>query len=371
MGIVFAVFGIMFGCFYSFTLFNRNKEIVENLDRIEHSFIEGKTPTTLDFFIAEINEEGLVGVIAKSEKFPDSAILEIANNCSVHGYQIGSLDNYYYKISNVNRSVVIAMDMSHTLKTYSKANNLVLIIELCAFLLTFGIVLMLSKNVFEPIKATLDNHKKFLSDASHELKTPIAVISANADVIKSSDDSEWINNIKTQTERMSLLVKDLLTLSAIDEKINVKTKDNFSLSDEIIKVTLFFDALAFENGKRIITDVDTGINYVGDANSVRKITEILVENAIKYATKNTDIIVSLKPSGKKHVLTVYNEGSNVPKEDANKIFERFYRADNSRSRTSGGSGLGLSIAKSLCELNKWKISVNCEYKGFMQIKVTF
>ena len=371
MSIMFVIFGVMYAFFYSISLYKRNEEILGELIKVERSFYEGKVPVTFDFLIAEISNDEFI-IVSKSSNFPDSVFKKISKQYESNSDVLNSYKSYYYKTSinnETNKNLIFIADMSQTISIYRNASSLVLYIEFVAFIIIFLIVLLISKNLFKPIRDTLINHKKFLSDASHELKTPIAIISANADVIKNTDDSEWINNIKAQTERMDLLVKDLLSLSAIDEKINVKTKKKFNLSEEILKTTLFFEALAFEKGKRVITDVTANLNYVGDVVSVRKIIEILLDNAIKYATKNTDILVSLKTSGKKHVLTVYNEGSNVPSSDAKKIFERFYRGDNSRSRESGGSGLGLSIAKSLCTLNKWKISVKCEYNGYMQIKV--
>jgi signal transduction histidine kinase len=295
---------------------------------------------------------------------------EIVESSISHNYSTGSVGNYYYKISLLaNRKIITIGDMTNIILRYSDTLVRFLLILLGAFVVVFLLVIVISNNLFQPIQDTLINQKKFLSDASHELKTPIAVISANADVIKNTEESEWINNIKVQTDRMKTLVADLLTLSALDENSSVKKKIKFNLSDEVVKVTLFFDALAYEKGKRIITDVSKDLFATGNPDSVRKITEILIDNAIKYATSGTDIIVSLKVVSHKTVLTVFNQGSNVPKSDAKKIFERFYRGEKSRSRELGGSGLGLSIAKSLAGVNKWKISARCELNEFMEIKV--
>ncbi len=375
MSIVFVILAVSFAVFSIISFNSKNKEILDNLNKVELSFATNRGPVTFDYIVCELDGDKIKSVIAKSENFPDELAHAIVDSSMSHAYATGSYDAYYYKISTNNeKDFIVIADMSLTLLRYRDTTLKLLFTLLGAFTLLFVLVWFISKSFFKPIQDTLNSQKKFLSDASHELKTPIAVISANADVIRSSEETEWINNIKSQTERMKTLVTDLLTLSAIDENRSVQKKARFNLSEEVIKVTLFFDALAFEKGKRIITNVDKDIFINGDAESVRKITEILIDNAIKYATKGTDIIVSLKKVAHKsvsakYVLSVYNKGCNVPKEDIKKIFERFYRGEKSRSRELGGSGLGLSIAKSLANLNKWKISASCELNEFMEIKI--
>lgn len=372
MSIVFAIFAGTYGVFAVISINSRNREILGNLEKVESSFMFDKGPITFEYYVGELGGKNGFTEIAKSKDFPSDVLDEIVSSSLSHSYNAGEVDDYYYKVSNfLDKKIIIIADMSQTISRYHDTMVKLLVVMSVAIVLVFLLVMLISKNLFKPIEDTLINQKKFLSDASHELKTPIAVISANADVIMKNDDSEWINNVKAQTERMKTLVTDLLTLSAIDENNAIKKKVKFSLSDEIIKATLFFDALAFEKGKRIITSVENDIFINGDPDSVRKITEIFIENAIKYATPQTDIIVSLKTVSHKIVMTVYNQGSNVPREDAKKIFERFYRGEKSRSRELGGSGLGLSIAKSLCSLNKWKISANCELNEYMEIRVVF
>ncbi len=372
MSIVFAIFAGTYGVFAVISINSRNREILGNLEKVESSFMFDKGPITFEYYVGELGGKNGFTEIAKSKDFPSDVLDEIISSSLSHSYNAGEVDDYYYKVSNfLDKKIIIIADMSQTISRYHDTMVKLLVVLSVAIVLVFLLVMLISKNLFKPIEDTLINQKKFLSDASHELKTPIAVISANADVIMKNDDSEWINNVKAQTERMKTLVTDLLTLSAIDENNAIKKKVKFNLSDEIIKVTLFFDALAFEKGKRIITSVENDIFINGDPDSVRKITEIFIENAIKYATPQTDIIVSLKTVSHKIVMTVYNQGSNVPREDAKKIFERFYRGEKSRSRELGGSGLGLSIAKSLCSLNKWKISANCELNEYMEIRVVF
>ena len=203
------------------------------------------------------------------------------------------------------------------------------------------------------------------------MKTPLTIISANADVIKSTDNNQWVQSIKTQTERLNDLVGDMLTLAKLDEDKPMLALVEFNLSEEIINSSLAFDALAFEKGQTINLDVEPNISYKGDIQSVKKIVNILLDNAVKHAVSRGEISLSLKKENGKIVFTVFNTGSNIPAQDSNRVFERFFRGDASRSRESGGSGLGLSIAKSIADVNKWKISAQSRYGESMTIKVIF
>jgi signal transduction histidine kinase len=225
--------------------------------------------------------------------------------------------------------------------------------------------------VFQPIVESNLKQKQFISNASHELKTPLAVISANADVLKQAGDNTWLSNIRSQTNRMNVLVGDMLTLAKMDEgKINL-INTAFSLSELVVNSTLPFDAVAFEKGKTIDVDVDENVNIVGDEESAKKIINILLDNAVKHADERGEIKVSLKKENGRIALTVFNSGSLVPNIDSSKVFERFYRGDSSRARESGGSGLGLAIARGIADANKWKISAESQYGISMSITVVF
>ena len=179
------------------------------------------------------------------------------------------------------------------------------------------------------------------------------------------------DNIKSQTARMDLLVDDMLTLAKIDEgKISV-SREKFVISEEILSCVLPFEALAFEKGKTLIINVQPNLTYTGNKTCVNQVLNILLDNAIKHASNNGEIIVDFRKEKGRLVLSVSNTGSNVPANQANKVFERFYRGDNSRTRETGGSGLGLSIAKSVCDANKWNLSAQSVINECMTITVVF
>ena len=170
---------------------------------------------------------------------------------------------------------------------------------------------------------------------------------------------------------MSSLVADMLTLAKMEEGKNKLLVSQFNLSEEIINTILPFDAVAFEKGKVIETDIQPDVMYNGDAHSVKKIINILMDNAIKHSDNNSKISAVFKKENGRIALTVSNTGSCIPTAESNRIFERFYRGDSSRSRESGGTGLGLSIAKSIADSNKWKIFALSKYGESMKITLVF
>ena len=170
---------------------------------------------------------------------------------------------------------------------------------------------------------------------------------------------------------MNSLVEDMLSLAKFDEGTTKLKVEKFNLSNEVFNATLPFEVLAFEKRKKLIINVQPNIAYNGDKACVNQIVNILLDNAIKHANVDGEIVLELKKEKNKNVyLTVFNTGSDVPDQQSNKVFERFYRADSSRSRETGGSGLGLSIAKSVADMNKWKISAISKQNESMTIIVT-
>jgi signal transduction histidine kinase len=170
---------------------------------------------------------------------------------------------------------------------------------------------------------------------------------------------------------MNVLITDMLSLAKLEEGKVTITKQPFDLSEVIMECTLPFEAMVFENKKNIEYMVAPNVKANTDKNSVKMLINILLDNAVKYASENGKIIVYLNRVKNKTIFSIYNTGSNVPNKDSARIFERFYRADSSRSRDSGGSGLGLAIAKNLANRNKWKIYADSKQGESMTITVLF
>jgi hypothetical protein len=376
MTLVLALLGIIFGLFSLILRNSTVNSIHEELVNVEVNYKEHNFPTNHDYFIIKIiridplTNNINYSVMDGNSSFKLQEIKDVVtyavNKDMPFGNPYGSV---FYKMSP-NEKDIFCINAS---KIIQEKNNLIFntgMIFIGAFVVLLLFFIFLSSKVFEPIKQSFFRQRKFISDASHELKTPIAVISANADVIKTQTKNEYLDSIKDQSERMKFLVSDMLMLSRIDEEKPTLKKEPFSLSEQVLKSAITFDAIAFENGKFIETDVLEGIEVTEDLESLTKILNILLDNAVKYATKNSKILVSLKKDGRQNVITIFNQGSLVKDQDSDKIFERFFRADDSRSRKTGGCGLGLAIAKSISDLNKWKISAKSVYGESMTITLT-
>ena len=237
-----------------------------------------------------------------------------------------------------------------------------------AFILLILILLLceyLSRRSILPVDEAIRTQQQFIADASHELKTPIAVILANLDILKTSPDKtvreeeKWIDSTKMEANRMSKLVNEMLFLARSDAAMDMHY--NFRLinfSDVVEEVVLTTEALAFERNITLEADIAENSQVVGDFERLKQVVMILVENATKYVNENGTIKVELTSGPRRvEVLTVTNSGAPIPTEKAEHIFERFYRVDESRVREKGGYGLGLSIAQKIIEKHHGEIGL--------------
>ncbi len=379
MTILFFVFGVLFlGTSIIFRIGN-DKNIERTLDETyKDYYFLGKTDLRKALIVKVAFDPSSNGYVRTTvgvdeQTFTEQISQKILDVALKSNYVKGKTGQFYYKIYDTENSYfVVVNDSSDVYDSYSTALLHVFIILLTIFVLLFVIVYLVSYKIFQPIKDTFHKQKRFISNASHELKTPLAIISANADVLDQETDNQWLNNIKSQTLRMNNLVEDMLSLAKMDEETTKFKTEKFNLSQEIFNATLPFEVLAYEKGKKLLINVEPNLIYNGDKACVNQIVNILLDNAIKHSNADGEILLELKKEKNKNfVLTVFNTGSEVPDQQSNKVFERFYRADSSRSRETGGSGLGLSIAKSVADLNKWKISAISKQKESMTIIVVF
>lgn len=233
-----------------------------------------------------------------------------------------------------------------------------LFIGLIGIIFLFILIVFLSKWIVKPVQTSFDKQKQFIADASHELKTPLTIITTNAEVLAATtENNKWVNHILSQTSRMSVLIKNLLELARLDNYDAPLTFSDFDMSKAVTNAALSFESIAYEYGKHYHIDIPENISMYGNESSIRQLTTILLDNAFKYSETQGTITLRLKQHGDKRILTVTNTGNPIPGEEQKRIFERFYRSDSSRSRETGGYGLGLSIATSIVNSHKGHISV--------------
>lgn len=238
-------------------------------------------------------------------------------------------------------------------------------VALINLLLVFILISVFSKKAINPIIESMEKQKQFITDAGHEIKTPLAIISANSDVLELTvGKNEWITSIRNQIIRLDKLVKNLLMLSKMDESSNKLVFADFDLSNAVFEAAGPFEVLAEAQNKKFLMDIQPGLKFRGDDGSIRQLISTLVDNAMKYSNEKGTIKISLSAVKKRIKLEVFNTADEIDKENLDKLFDRFYRADSSRSRETGGYGIGLSIAKSITEAHHGKISVrSCDGKS--------
>ena len=229
-------------------------------------------------------------------------------------------------------------------------------------LLLFGVALLLSRWALRPVERAWEQQHQFVADASHELKTPLAVILANTQIL--SDDSSgipeqsrrWVRSTSEEAERMKGLVEGLLELARTEEGAGSARRNvDVDLSGTVEGEALQFDAVAFERGCTIDTDIQDGLHVTGDPDQLERLVKTLLDNACKYAASGTQVGVTLARQGSVAELAVTNHGEPIDPEDLPHLFDRFYRSDKARARSTGGFGLGLAIAKGIAESHGGKI----------------
>lgn len=226
------------------------------------------------------------------------------------------------------------------------------------FLVSIG----LSRWLTFPVIQTLESQKQFISDASHELKTPLTVISSNADLLEKEIGSNTrLKYIRQETARMNHLVQEMLTLVRMDNHKNVyRSKITFSLSRTLMGIVLPFESVAFEHGISLDTQIEENLNFHGREEEFQQLLSILIDNAIRYTPARGTITVTARQQHRKIYISVTNTGEAIPPQIQEKIFDRFFRADESRENQEGHHGLGLAIAHSIVTQYHGKISVECK-----------
>ena len=286
-------------------------------------------------------------------------------------FDIGNLYTSRYAYYLTNKNNLIIMDnyiINNKLGDYFRMSLLIFIL---LEILIIYVSNTLTKWLTKPAIEAFSKQKQFIVDASHELKTPLAIITASAESLEMEPtEKKWLDNIKSESERMNKLVTDLLDL-AKSENMEIKEKYNINnLSKIIEKTSLTFESLIYENKLKIEDNIDKDIMFSCNPDKIRELLGILLDNAIKHSTKNSKITVNLYKDKNNIILEIKNKGKEITKEDQEKIFDRFYRVDESRNRSDNRYGLGLSIAKNIVTSHNGKIFVNCK-NGYTTFKVIF
>ncbi len=330
---------------------------------------ENPPPLTPTFVVTLNRDQSIENIRENNITVTQELASTLVQLVEAGGSSDGVLKDYslrYIKMDTMDGTKIGFGDQSY------EWNNLKSLLINCLLIFSVSVILFLILSLFlsrlavKPVETAWKQQNQFIADASHELKTPLTVILANLQILSSHREStireqeKWLDNTKEETSRMKQLVEELLFLARSDagavQAVQI-TRLPLDFSDIVLNAVLLFESVAFEHKVTLENDIDPGITLEGCEAQLKQVVTILLDNACKYAGRNGSVSIGLKRSPHHAVLTVRNTGEPIPLEEQKHIFERFYRTDKSRVRKEGGYGLGLSIAKTIIDQHKGKITV--------------
>ena len=312
-----------------------------------------ETPYSTRYFVLRYQDDGtltmanLDKIAAVSEEDTDEYLAAAVGHGPGYGYY--GQYRFFTAHTGSDRNIAIFLDSYQSFRSMRLVLVWSLIADAACILLVLLLVVLLSRRAIDPVVRSAQQQKQFITDASHELKTPITVITTSLKVLEMDvGKQKWIDKALGQTEKLTGLVNSLVTLSRMDEEESPLRMADFAVSDTIRETAESFRDFAQERGHRLELSIVPDLTYHGDEYAVRQLVSILMDNAVKYALPETPITLSLEKSRRGVVLQTANRCDTSQPIDTAKLFDRFYRADPARSG-SGGFGIGLSIARSIAE----------------------
>lgn len=301
----------------------------------------------------------------------DEAALEYASLATSRSRTRGWIDSFRYKVYPTDSGVAVVFvdgNMIRVSMTQSVVNTGLVLLS--SGLIVLLLIIIFSNRAIEPIAVGYERQKQFVTDANHELKTPLTLILANVDIAEAElGKNEWLDDIRSEGRRMTDLVNRLVTLSRLDEEQGATPTDDVNLSELALDTCSEFVGLATSRGLSVTSSIDEGLTTHGDEALLRSIVAILLDNAVKYCDVGGEISISLH-GGRHTVLTVENDYAAVDSIDLDRLFDRFYRVDKARTYT-GGYGIGLSIARAAAERHRAELLAISPTTGKIAFRLTF
>ena len=333
---------------------------IENIDRYSK-----EVPYMIRFFSIEYDEDGETNLYQEYiASLSDDDALEFGETIRERNATKGYYKGYrYLKKIDDNKTIILFLNSEKEIQMMKTLLLITIIIATISLIVVFLLVSFFSKYAIAPYIKNIEAQKQFITNASHELKTPLTSISTSADVLNMEyEDNEWAKNIQSQSNKLSKLINNLVTLSRLEEETPFINKTLFSISDALWETSEPFLSLYKANEKTLKQSIEENLTYEGDKQSFQQCISILLDNANKYSPTNDEIILIAHKKEKKILISVENTCKEKI-EDIDKLFDRFYRNDISHSNRISGNGIGLSIAKAIIEKQNGKIYVKqCEDK---------
>ena len=310
-------------------------------------------------------------IIRSDNDTNNQKVEEYAIKISNENKEKGMIGNYIYKVRKDRGNAIVILMENETVVIHTKMILLFGILGgIISLIIIYGVAKKISNVIVQPIQDTFQKQKQFISDVSHELKTPLAVIEANADVLENEvGNNKWMNYIQNEIESMNKLINELLLLAKVENVNELKTYTNIDIAKETEMIISMFESMAYEKNVSLKSNIQEKIIMNGNKEDIEHIVSVLLDNAIKHTESSKEIIIELNKDKNNLILQVKNMGNPIPESEREKIFERFYRIDQSRNRNEKRYGLGLAIAKSI--VLKYNGNIEVLYKnGFTIFKVT-
>ena len=346
----------------------------EKMRKKDHPF-SPELPYESRYFSVFLNSSGdIISVnTGKIAAVDTSAAIEYAQTVWEKGRTGGFIEIYRYTAYSVGSEThIIFLDCSRNLETLSTFVLTGMGVSAVGLLLVLVLLIILSGRIVKPFSESYEKQKRFITDAGHELKTPLTIIDADAEILEMDlGENEWLSDIRSQTKRLTDLTNALILLSRMDEEQPRIQMIDFPLSDVAEETAQTFQALAKTQDKTLTATIAPMISMRGDEPSIRRLIAILLDNAVKYSDPGGQISLSLEKQKNSIQLQVYNTAQFVSRENLGHLFDRFYRTDQSRNSQTGGYGLGLSIASAIVNAHKGRISAATKDQQSLQITVTF
>lgn len=321
--------------------------------------ITAETPYETRYFTVSIKDNGTPESIdtGKIAAVSTEDALEMAQRLIAAGKTRGYESNYKYLIKKTDTgSLCIFIDRGRALKSVRDFMIISLLVALGAAAAVFVLIVIFSGIVTKPVAESYEKQKKFITNAGHELKTPLAVINSCTEVIEMEQgESKWTKGITSQTERLATLTGELVALARMDEGSSQLTFESFSLSETVSEILDPFSLMAEQKGLGFTTDIKDGIMFKGDKSMIAKLCSILADNAVKYTPEGGTIRFTLSAKGRHIILSSENTAEDIEKGAHPELFDRFRRGDSSHSSETPGYGIGLSMAQSIVNAHGGRI----------------
>lgn len=289
-----------------------------------------------------------------------------------HGEGMDYTGDYKYYVTRAGESqyMAIFLDCQRELRSLRTFGLISLLIAVICVALVYILIWLFSKKAIEPVVKSVEKQKRFITDASHELKTPLTVIATSLKVLEMEvGRQKWIDKARAQTEHMAQLVNDMVTLARLDEEKPPLHFVRVDISGVVAETADSFRDFAAAKGHILEADIAPGLSCCGDAYAIRQLVSILLDNAVKYTDSGGSILLRLEESKKSVVFSTSNPCTGLDTAELDRLFDRFYRPDRSRSKQTGGFGVGLSIAQSIVEAHHGSLRADCPEEGMIRFVV--